>query len=147
MNGKSRKSEKPCNTIDTLIGVKTEVNGDITFAGGLRVDGKINGNINAQGDGSTLVLSEHAEVVGNVDVPHMILNGKITGNVLCSERIELQPEAEIFGDLHYRIIEMALGATINGKLVREPANETGRKGTVAKLKTVGGTQDAAEEDA
>ena len=143
---RSKTSEKPCNTIDTLIGVKTEIKGDITFAGGLRVDGKINGNILAEGDGSsTLVLSEHAEEVGNVDVPHMVLNGKIKGNVHCAERIELQPRAEIYGDLHYKIIEMALGATINGNLVREAESASG-KGTVAKLKTVGGSQDTAAEE-
>jgi len=143
---RSKTSEKPCNTIDTLIGVKTEIKGDITFAGGLRIDGKINGNIIAEGDGSsTLVLSEHAEVAGNVDVPHMVLNGKIKGNVHCAQRIELQPQAEIYGDLHYKIIEMALGATINGNLVRE-AESTEAKGAVAKLKTVGGSQDTAAEE-
>jgi cytoskeletal protein CcmA (bactofilin family) len=140
-----KASEKPCNTIDTLIGVKTEIKGDIKFAGGLRVDGKIHGNILAEGDGSsTLVLSEHAEVVGNVDVPHMVLNGKIEGNVHCAARIELQPEAEIYGDLHYKVIEMALGATINGNLVREATETSGQKGNVAKLKTVG-SADSGEE--
>ena len=145
---RSKTSGKPCNTIDTLIGAKTEIKGDINFVGGLRVDGKINGNITAEGDGSsTLVLSEHAEVDGNVDVPHMVLNGRIKGNIHCAERIELQPQAEIIGDLHYQVIEMALGASINGNLVREASRDAGRKGTVAKLKTVGGSQDAAEEDA
>lgn len=144
----TKTSEKPCNTIDTLIGVKTEMKGDIVFAGGLRIDGKIKGNITAEGDGSsTLVLSEHAEVVGNVQVPHMILNGKIKGNVHCAERIELQPEAEIVGDVHYKIIEMALGASINGNLLREEAKGTSRKGNIAKLKTVSGTLESAEDDA
>lgn len=142
----SKSSEKPCNTIDTLVGVKTEMKGDIVFSGGLRVDGKIRGNITAEGDGSsTLVLSEHAEVVGNIQVPHMILNGKIKGNVHCSERIELQPEAEIVGDVYYKIIEMALGASINGSLLREGNNDVSRKGNVAKLKTVSGSSDSAEE--
>jgi cytoskeletal protein CcmA (bactofilin family) len=122
--------------------------GDIVFAGGLRVDGKIRGNITAEGDGSsTLVLSEHAEVVGNVQVPHMILNGKIKGNVHCAERIELQPQAEIVGDVHYKIIEMALGASINGNLLREEEKSSARKGNVAKLKSVSGSQETAEEDA
>ena len=80
--GKSA-TEKPCNTIDTLIGGKTELKGDIVFSGGLRIDGKIRGNITAKGDdgASTLVLSEHAVVTGNVTVPHIITNGSIKGNV------------------------------------------------------------------
>lgn len=143
----TKTSEKPCNTIDTLIGVKTEMKGDIVFTGGLRIDGKIKGNITAEGDtSSTLVLSEHAEVVGNVQVPHMILNGKIRGSVHCAERIELQPGAEIIGDVHYKIIEMALGASINGNLLREEARGVSRKGNIAKLKTVSGTPESAEED-
>jgi cytoskeletal protein CcmA (bactofilin family) len=113
-------SEKPCNTIDTLIGAKTEIKGDIVFSGGLRIDGKIKGNILAKGEGnSTLVLSEHAVVIGNVTVPHIISNGTIKGNVRANERIELQPKAEIAGDIYYKVIEMALGAVINGNLVRE----------------------------
>lgn len=143
----NKKSEKPCNTIDTLIGVNTEMKGDIVFTGGLRVDGKIKGNIMAASDGSsTLVLSEHAEVVGDVQVPHMILNGKIKGNVHCAEHVELQPEAEIIGDVHYQIIEMALGATINGNLVRAENKVDAQKGNVAKLKSVSGLQDTVGDE-
>jgi len=142
-----KKSEKPCNTIDTLVGVNTELKGDISFTGGLRVDGKIKGNITSAGDGgSTLVLSEHAEVVGDIQVPHMILNGKIKGNVHCAEHVELQPEAQIVGDVHYQIIEMALGATVNGNLVREESMADAQKGNVAKLKSVSGSQDSVSDD-
>lgn len=130
-------TEKPCNTIDTLIGVKTDLKGDIVFTGGLRIDGKVRGNITAKGDGnSTLVLSENAVVTGNVTVPHIITNGSIKGNVRAVERIELQSKAEVAGDVYYKVIEMAMGAVINGNLVRE-ALETNRdiKGTVTRLKT------------
>lgn len=130
-------NEKPCNTIDTLIGARTELKGDIVFSGGLRIDGKLKGNITAKGDGnSTLVLSENAEVIGNVTVPYVISNGTIKGTVRAAERLELQPKAEITGDVHYRIMEMALGAAVNGNLVREPADGKER-GTVARLKPVG----------
>lgn len=141
-----KNSEKPCNTIDTLIGVTTTIKGDFNFSGGLRIDGKVNGNITAESDGtSTLVLSEHAMVKGDVTVPHMILNGKIKGNVVCAEKIELQPKAEIIGDLHYKVIEMAEGASINGNLVRDAAVDSDAKGKtgVTKLKSVAAGQDDA----
>lgn len=132
-------TEKPCNTIDTLIGAKTDLKGDIVFTGGLRVDGKVRGNIIAKGDGnSTLVLSENATVTGNITVPHIITNGTIKGNVRAAERIELQPKAEISGDVYYKVIEMSLGAVINGNLVREAvegANLNNNKGTVTRLKS------------
>jgi len=138
-----QQQEKPCNTIDTLIGAKTEIKGDITFTGGLRIDGKVRGNITAKGDtNSTLVLSENASVVGNVTVPHLISNGSIKGNVRTSERVELQPKAEIAGDVFYKVMEMALGAVINGSLVREPA-EGAARGSIARLKPIsaGGTEE------
>ncbi|MHB8744691.1 MAG: bactofilin family protein [Sulfuricaulis sp.] len=130
-------TEKPCNTIDTLIGDKTDVKGDIVFSGGLRIDGKVRGNITAKGDGnSTLVLSEHAVVTGNVSVPHIVTNGSIKGNVRAVERIELQPKAEITGDIYYKVIEMALGAVVNGNMVRDTADVIHEhKGTVTRLKT------------
>ncbi len=133
------QNEKPCNTIDTLIGVKAELKGDITFTGGLRIDGKIRGNITAKGEGnSTLVLSENAIVIGNVTVPHIISNGSIKGNVRAVERIELQQKAEISGDVYYKVIEMALGAVINGNLVRESNTEVAGKdkATITRLKAV-----------
>ena len=135
--------EKPCNTIDTLIGAKTDLKGDIVFTGGLRVDGKVRGNITAKGDGnSTLVLSENAAVTGNVTVPHIITNGTIKGNVRAAERIELQPKAEISGDVYYKVIEMSLGAVINGNLARDAAEVN--KGTVTRLKSV--TEGGAEAE-
>lgn len=128
-----KSNDKPCNTIDTLVGAKAELKGDITFSGGLRVDGKVKGNITAKdGGNSTLVLSEQAEVVGDVSVPHTIVNGKIKGNVHCSERIELQSKAEVTGDVHYKIIEMALGAAINGNLVHD-TGQVVEKGAVTRF--------------
>jgi cytoskeletal protein CcmA (bactofilin family) len=137
-------TEKPCNTIDTLIGAKTDLKGDIVFTGGLRVDGKVRGNITAKGDGnSTLVLSENAMVTGNITVPHIITNGTIKGNVRAAERIELQPKAEISGDVYYKVIEMSLGAVINGNLVRETVEVN--KGTVTRLKSASEGSSEAED--
>ena len=109
---------KPVDTIDTLIGQKTTFKGDVEFSGGLRVDGRVNGNIIARDDtSSTLVLSEMSEVEGNIKVPHVIVNGSVRGNIKSSAHIELQPNSRIVGDVHYKGVEMQLGATINGSLV------------------------------
>jgi cytoskeletal protein CcmA (bactofilin family) len=127
-----KPNDKPCNTIDTLIGVSTDMKGDITFSGGLRIDGKVKGNIASRGDdNSTLVLSENAVVTGDVSVPHMVVNGKIKGNVRSAGRLELQAKAEIAGDVTYKVLEIAAGARVNGNLTR--ASE---KGEVVALKAV-----------
>lgn len=140
-----KPNEKPCNTIDTLIGAKSEIKGDIAFTGGLRIDGKIKGNVTAVGEGnSTLVLSEHAVIQGNVTVPHIISNGRIKGNVRASERIELQSRADIEGDVLYKVIEMAQGAVINGSLTREAGDAGREKANVTRLKTASTTEQAPE---
>ena len=124
----ARESSKPTDSIDTLIGQKTVFKGDLEFAGGLRVDGVVKGNVIATGDGnSTLVLSELGEIEGNVTVPHVIVNGSVRGNIKSSGRVELQAKAQIHGDVHYRAVEMELGATINGNLVCD-AGQTGSSG-------------------
>jgi len=138
-----KPNDKPCNTIDTLVGVTTELKGDITFAGGLRIDGKIKGNITARADdNSTLVLSENAVVTGDVSVPHMIVNGKIKGNVRCVERLELQAKAEIMGDVTYKVLEIAAGAQVVGNLTR-----IGDKAEVVKLRGVDAKRPRASDRA
>ena len=139
-------NEKPCNTIDTLIGSKTELKGDLTFSGGLRIDGRLKGNVMARGDGnSTLILSENALIVGNVSVPHIIANGTIKGTVRASERIELQPKAEVAGDIYYKVMEVALGAVINGNLIRDLGEQGKDKAQVARLKPLSSSTGAPEE--
>lgn len=129
-----KSGDKPCNTIDTLIGEQTEIKGDVVFSGGLRVDGKIHGNVTAQGEGSAFILSERGQVVGNIQVPHLIINGTVKGNVHSSERVELQGKAEITGDMSYKSLEMALGATVNGNLVHEADK------VAPKLKAIGASE-------
>lgn len=123
----TKQNSKPQNRIDTLIGVGTRIDGNILFSGGLRVDGEINGNIIAEaGKSSTLVLSEHAQVNGEINVTHLVINGIVTGPVRASEYLELLGKAKITGNVEYKTMEIHLGATISGKLthlVTEAENE------------------------
>ena len=118
MFGKGKK--RVTTRIDTLVGQQSVMNGDISFSGGLHVDGRIIGNVTAPDDsGSVLTLSENGSIEGEVRVPHIILNGKIAGNVHASERVELAPKAQVTGDVFYNLIEMAMGAEVNGSLVHQ----------------------------
>lgn len=107
--------------IDTLIGQGTLINGDLEFTGGLHVDGTIKGNVIAE-EGSTalLILSEFGRIEGEVTVPNMVLNGEIVGDVFGSTRVELAPKSRIKGSVYYNLIEMAIGAEVNGGLVHQP---------------------------
>jgi cytoskeletal protein CcmA (bactofilin family) len=111
-------NRKKCNIskIDTLIGAEAEIQGDLHFTGGLHVDGRIKGNVIADGDG-VLMLSEHGSIEGEVRVPHIFLNGTVTGDVHAEERVELASRARVRGNVFYQLIEMVVGAEVNGKLV------------------------------
>lgn len=117
---KSKQTNKPQNRIDSLIGAGTRIEGNITFTGGLRVDGEIVGNVTAVSDQpSTLVLSEAARIEGEIRVSHLVVNGAITGPVYTTEFLELQSRSKLTGDVHYNILEMHLGAIVEGRLVHK----------------------------
>jgi cytoskeletal protein CcmA (bactofilin family) len=98
--------------------------GDVKFSGGLYIDGTIRGNVYAENDGhSTLSLSERGTIEGEVNVPYIVLNGVVIGDVHSSEHIELSSRARVTGNVYYSLIEMAVGAEVNGKLVHSPAAE------------------------
>ena len=128
-----RKTRPPQKRIDSLIGAGTVVNGNVTFTGGLRIDGHVHGNVvAANGEPSTLVISEQAEVDGEIRVSHVVVNGKVSGPVIANDYLELQPKARIAGDVTYRTLEMHVGAVLRGRLIHaEPGSAS-----VVELKRV-----------
>lgn len=109
---------KPQNRIDSLIGAGTRIEGNVQFTGGLRIDGEVEGDVVAMpGKPSTLVLSEQARVKGEVNVTHLVVNGEITGPVHVGEYLELQSKARVTGDVHYKTLEIQLGAIVEGRLI------------------------------
>ncbi|MDO8989183.1 MAG: polymer-forming cytoskeletal protein [Sideroxyarcus sp.] len=114
----SNRNTKPQNRIDSLVGAGTRVEGNVNFTGGLRVDGEIKGSVIADtSKASTLVLSEQARVEGEIRVTHLVVNGTIIGPVYASEYLELQAKAKVTGDVHYKTLEIQLGAIVEGKLI------------------------------
>ena len=109
--------------IGSLIGAGTTVNGDVNFSGGLRVDGVVRGAVRcAEGDkGGVLVVSEHGSIEGEVRASHLVVAGRIQGPVHASELVELQPKAQVHGDVQYRALEMHHGAIVEGLMVHIPA--------------------------
>jgi cytoskeletal protein CcmA (bactofilin family) len=105
-------------TIDSTIAQGTEIKGNIVFSGGLYIEGLLEGNITANDDSeSVLVLDKQGTIKGEIRVPNIILNGIVTGDVHAVEHVELAPQARIRGDVYYNLIEMAIGAEVNGSLV------------------------------
>ena len=111
------KGKAAGGAIESLIGVGTVIEGDLRFKGGLRIDGQVKGSVRAEeGAPSTLVLSETACVDGPVRATHLVVNGTIRGPVHADEMLELQPKAQVSGEIRYRAIEMHHGAVLEGAL-------------------------------
>jgi cytoskeletal protein CcmA (bactofilin family) len=112
--------------IDTLIGANTRINGDIEFAGGLHVDGYINGNVKAQPEaGAFLSVSEQGCIEGSVIALNVLLNGIVKGDIEAGDRVELGSKARVLGNVHYAVIETTVGAQINGKLIHRSNSQAG----------------------
>ncbi len=115
--------------VTTLIGHGTAITGDVVFAGGLHLDGKITGNVNGEPDTrSTLIVNEQGLVKGDVRVDNLVLNGSVIGDVYANERVELATNARVTGTVYYCLLEMAMGAEVNGKLVHTEEGEPRRIG-------------------
>ena len=116
----SKRNTKRRNAqIDTLIGSDTVIQGDVHFRDGLHIDGVVKGNVIAEGEGSMLTMSEKGRIEGEVRVHNIVLNGEVHGDVHALEHIELAPQARVTGNVYYHLIEMAMGAEVNGNLVHQ----------------------------
>ena len=112
------KKRRP-TTVDSLIGQNSQIVGDFRFSGGLHIDGAVKGNVlAADDDHAMLTLSDRGTIEGEVKVPYIILNGVVKGDVHAREHVELASSARVEGNVFYRLIEMSMGAEVNGKLVR-----------------------------
>ena len=135
MFGKKIRKSKPAKTktntletnekpkIETWIGGNANIVGNISFTGGFSVDGAIEGNIYSEDPESTLILGESGHIIGDVQAANIYANGRIDGKVMATKKVELHPKARINGDLHYNLLEMAVGAGVNGKLMHQELNE------------------------
>lgn len=139
----NNSSSKGATTVDTLIGTQTEILGDVRFAGGLHVDGKIKGNVLSISDkAASLSVSESGVIEGDVRVPTMKLNGSVIGDVRTSERLVLNAKARVNGNVYYKLLQMEPGAMINGQLLFE----SGEPAAITHQKSADGKMDSAVLD-
>ena len=118
------KKQRRHTVVESLIGPNSTVKGDLHFRGGCHVDGIVRGSVTADPDTeSALSISDIGSVEGGVTVPYVVLNGIVKGDVFASRRVELGPTARVTGNVYYNLIEMAIGAEINGKLVHQPEGQ------------------------
>jgi cytoskeletal protein CcmA (bactofilin family) len=117
-----RKKNTPAIDVSRLAGLlahDTCVRGDVMFAGGLRIDGRVEGNVVGGPDGrALLVLSEKGVIVGTVKVHDAVINGRVEGDLAVGHFLELQAGARVTGNITYRTMKLDCGATVDGQLIR-----------------------------
>jgi cytoskeletal protein CcmA (bactofilin family) len=106
--------------ITTLIAEGTVIRGDVEFTGGLHLDGMIEGAISADGADAVLTLSDKGRVTGEIRASNAVINGVVRGDIVVAERLELASSARIEGNVYYKVLEMAAGAQVNGKMIYQP---------------------------
>jgi len=112
------KSEGKMDAGITLIATNCEIAGDIHFSDQLMVNGVVKGNVQADpGTKAMVTISEKGRVEGDIQVPNVIVNGKVMGDIHCDGHIELAAKAEVTGNVYYNLIEMVMGSKVDGNLV------------------------------
>ena len=123
---KTKPIRPDVGAIDTLIGPQVTIRGDVVFSGGLYVEGHIQGKVIAEaGERAVLTLAEQGSIEGEVQVPVVVINGRMTGDVHAFDRIELAAKARVQGNVHYKVVEMSAGAQLTGRLVHADALPAG----------------------
>lgn len=127
MFGNKSKQTIEVTKLSSLIAHNLQVVGDITFTGGLRIDGRVDGNvISKRGDKSLVVISEKGCVIGRVCAYDAVVNGTISGDLEVEHFLELQPDAKVSGNITYRRLQMECGATVEGRLLKVHEADTER---------------------
>jgi cytoskeletal protein CcmA (bactofilin family) len=112
----------------TLISRDTEIIGDIKFGGSLDIEGTVRGNISAvAGKDAVVRVVDKGHVEGEIHAPSVIVNGSVNGDVHSTKHLELASRAKVEGNVHYNLVEMAIGAEVNGSLTH-----TGESGKNAR---------------
>lgn len=140
-----KRAARDTHSHDTsLIARGTLIRGDLRFTGALHLDGCIEGAVVAETEDSVLTISDQGQVIGEIRVPHAVINGRVDGNVLIDARLELAAQACIAGDVHYHLLEMAAGAQVNGRMVHVGAEMVRGLGATKALEREPSAADAAD---
>lgn len=120
MFGNDKRNGRKMGAITTLIAAGTTIRGDVDFSDGLHLDGAVEGSLCAQGEHAVLTVSDKGSVNGEIRATNAVINGSVKGDIVISERLELAVNARIDGNVYYKVLEMAAGAQVNGKMIYQP---------------------------
>lgn len=123
---------KQQDRINAFLGADTEFEGKLSFKGAVRIDGRLKGEILADG---TLIVGETASLESNIQVSHIIISGEVRGNITASDRIEIHAPARVFGNIETPVLVIAEGVVFEGKCSMQKTKESKEK-KVSSIKDI-----------
>ena len=126
---------KKNHSIDTLIDETMNIRGSMNFSGGIRLDGKLQGNLTlTDGAYGSLIMGPKSKISGDIKTDTAIIAGEVKGNIEVQEFLELHSTAIVNGDIIYGDIEIHAGATLNGNITKNKLEKVIKKDKQMKEK-------------
>lgn len=97
--------------VSAFLGVDTDFEGRLTFAGNLRLDGRFKGEIAATGG---LVIGENAVIEADIHTTDVTISGKVSGKIYADDCIEINASGKVYGDIQSPSIIVHPGAIFDG---------------------------------
>lgn len=111
-------------TVDSFIDREASINGDMTFAGGIRIDGRVKGDVLGKGERSLLIIGPNGVIEGRVRAAEVVVEGQVIGPVLGLESVVIRQKGKVVGPISYGRIQMEEGSIVVGQLNPIEAGET-----------------------
>ena len=123
------KKETEIN-ITTLVGKGTQIDGDFTSPGSVRIDGDIDGSVTV---GGTLILGAGGSITGNVTAASVMIGGEVLGDITVQQKVELTGTAKVLGNIETAVIVIDENAIFQGKCdMNQPVSDRKAKARAAK---------------
>lgn len=128
------------NEAETIIAAGVKVEGEFVSQGDVLIEGIVEGSLKTERD---LRVGNKASISADVSATNATIAGEIRGNIKISERLELEPSAKLYGDVHTKVLVVASGAQVNGTIVMGEASVAQK---AVKTKAADMTAEKASKD-
>ena len=97
--------------VDSTIGPGTEIKGNLLVKGSIRIDGKTEGTVSADGN---VIVGKKGDLHANIKASNIIVSGRITGDIKANTRVELQAGGQVFGNIDTPSLIVSEGVIFEG---------------------------------
>lgn len=115
-----KKSKIVIDSISSVLGESTQLSGRLVFAGTMRIDGHVEGEIvsdKKDNANNTLIIGEKARVNGDIHADTVINSGTVFGNIYATTRLAIHDPGQLIGDVETSEFTVEEGVIFNGKCI------------------------------